>query len=124
MGNIRENRVLSTPELPGHVGLSVQARHCGGPRGISQQSSPWAARRVWICQNRDGTGVLWTGMVQAGSAGLLAMPSPSVEMQEIGLQLAQPPGYTGEADIHAGSCRLRLPDGDLLSSCFFNENFL
>lgn len=67
--------------------------------------------------------MLWTGAVQAGSTGLPAVPSPSVEMQEIGLQLARPPGYTGDADVHAGSCRLRLPDGDLLSSWFFNENF-
>lgn len=67
--------------------------------------------------------MLWTRVVQAGSTGLPAVPSPSVEMQEIGLQLARPPGYTGDADVHAGSCRLRLPDGDLLSSWFFNENF-
>lgn len=124
MGNIRENRELLTPGLPGCVGVSVQAGHCIGPRGIPQQSSPWAARRVWACQNRAGTAVLWTSVVRAGSTGLPAMPSPSVEMQEIGLWLTRPPGYTRDADVHAGACRLRLPDGDLLSSCFFNENFL
>ena len=68
--------------------------------------------------------MLGNGVTRAGPTGLLAVPSPSVEMQEIGLRLARPPGYTGDADVRAGSCRLRLPDGDLPSSWFFNENFL
>lgn len=119
MGTIRENRGFLTPQLPGHIGLSVQAGHCSGPRGISQQSSPWAAQRAWACQNGARTGVLGTGVVWAGSTGPPAVPSPSVEMQEIGQRLAQPPGCTGDAAVHAGSCRLRLPDGDLLSSWVF-----
>lgn len=50
-----------------------------------------------------------------------AMPSPSVEMQEIGLLL---PMYTRDEELHAGSCRIRLPDGDLLSSWLVNEHSL
>lgn len=49
--------------------------------------------------------------------GWPAMPSPSPEMQEIGL-------YTRHEELHAGSCRIRLPDGDLLSSWLFNKHSL
>lgn len=69
----------------------------------------------------DKTGLSrgYCGLAWYGQAPLVRWPCPSVEMQEIGLQLTQLPGYTGDADIHAGSCRLRLPDGDLLSSWLF-----
>lgn len=64
--------------------------------------------------------MLWqpgVGRLHCGSA----MPSPSVEMQEIGLLL---PMYTRDEELHAGSCRIRLPDGDLLSSWLVNEHSL
>lgn len=50
------------------------------------------------------------GLAWGGQAAP-AMPSCSIKMQEIGLWTHQ------GANIHAGSCRLRLPDGDLLYSC-------
>lgn len=87
---------------------------------LLQQNSAWAAQMVWACQNGARTGVLWQrggGRLHCGPA----MPSPSVEMQEIGLL---PPMYTRDEELHAGSCRIRLPDGDLLSSWLFNEHSL
>lgn len=56
------------------------------------------------------TGKLVLGLAWGGQAAP-AVPSCSIKMQEIGLQPHQ------GANIHAGSCRLRLPDGDLLYSC-------
>lgn len=119
-----QNGVLLTPELTGHSGLLVQDGHHSGHRGIFQKSSSWGARRAWACQNGAKTGVLGTNVVHAGSTGPPAMPSLSIEIWEIGLWLSRPPRYAEDANVHAGSCRLRLSDGDLLSSWIFNENFL
>lgn len=72
---------------------------------------------LWACQNgaRGVVRATWCGQAHRGPA----VPSNPVEMQEIGLLL---PMYTRDEELHAGSCRIRVPDGDLLSSWLFNEH--
>lgn len=108
-----------TSDLPGLTGLLVQAGHWWLQSHVPAELS-LGSTNVWACQNGARTGVLWqpgVGRLHHGPA----MPSPSAEMQEIGLLL---PVYTRDEELHAGSCRIRLPDGDLLSSSFFNEHSL
>lgn len=71
---------------------------------------------LWACQNgARGALAAWCGQAHRGPA----MPSTPVEMEEIGLLL---PMYPRDEELHAGSCRIRVPDGDLLSSWLFNEH--